>query len=316
MATVRWWTLAAPLAPVLAILAVGLAAGGWLQNILLVSTARGVAVLTLVVLWRAGLVSFGHALYFGLGAYSVAILREHAGVQEAALLILAGGAVAAAVGVAAGFLVRRYRGIFFAMLNLAFSMILYGAIIKSSALGSTDGFSVGSVTVLGVGGDPGLTRTWLFVLTGLVAMAAVVVVAALLNAPIGRCARAIQDNEVRVEYLGVSVEGVIHVYYALSALFTGIAGALLALSLGQVDPDSMVNWTVSGELVFVTILSGAGGIVTPFIASLLFEILRTYAFELAPHLWHLIIGATLVAVIAVLPGGLASLPLRWRRAHG
>lgn len=315
MAARRWMPFAAPLGPVLAILVVGLLAGGWLQNLLLVSTTRGMVVLTLVVLWRAGLVSFGHALYFGLGAYTAAILRAYAGVDEAMVLILAAGGVSAVTGIAIGLLVRRYRGIFFAMLNLAFSMILYGAIIKSSALGSTDGFSIAGVRVLGIGGDPAAARTALFVVTCVIAMAAVAAVAGLLNAPIGRFAQAIQDNEVRVEYLGVSVEGVIHHYYVLSALFTGIAGALLALSLGQVDPDSMVNWTVSGELVFVTILSGAGSIFAPFIASLLFELLRTYAFELAPYLWHLIIGVTLVTVIVFFPGGIASLARQRGRPH-
>jgi branched-chain amino acid transport system permease protein len=62
----------------------------------------------------------------------------------------------------------------------------------------------------------------------------------------------------------------------------GGAGALMAMSLGQVDPESMINWTVSGELVFVTILSGPGNVIAPFIGSLVFEVLRTYAFELAP----------------------------------
>ena len=71
----------------------------------------------------------------------------------------------------------------------------------------------------------------------------------------------------------------------------------MAMSLGQVDPDSMINWTVSGELVFVTILSGPGNVIAPFIGSLVFEVLRTYAFELAPQAWQLIMGATFLTII-------------------
>jgi branched-chain amino acid transport system permease protein len=93
----------------------------------------------------------------------------------------------------------------------------------------------------------------------------------------------------------------------MSAILAGGAGALMAMSLGQVDPDSMINWTVSGELVFITILSGPGNVIAPFIGSLVFEVLRTYAFELAPHLWQLIVGGTFLTIIFFLPGGIWSL---------
>ncbi len=81
----------------------------------------------------------------------------------------------------------------------------------------------------------------------------------------------------------------------------------MAMALGQVDPDSMVNWTVSGELVFITIMSGAGSVVAPFIGAIVFEFIRTYAFELAPQAWQLIVGGTLLAIIFFLPGGIWSL---------
>ena len=80
-----------------------------------------------------------------------------------------------------------------------------------------------------------------------------------------------------------------------------------AMVLGQVDPDSMVNWTASGELVFVTILSGPGSVIAPFIGSTLFELLRTYAFEFLPQAWQLIVGGTLLAIILFLPGGVWSI---------
>jgi branched-chain amino acid transport system permease protein len=81
----------------------------------------------------------------------------------------------------------------------------------------------------------------------------------------------------------------------------------MAMSLGQVDPDSMINWTVSGELVFITILSGPGSVLAPFIGSFVFEILRTYAFEWAPQAWQAIVGGTLLTIIFFLPGGIWSL---------
>ena len=82
---------------------------------------------------------------------------------------------------------------------------------------------------------------------------------------------------------------------------------MMAMALGQVDPDSMVNWTVSGELVFITVMAGPGSVIAPFIGGVVFEFLRTYAFELAPHAWQLIVGGTLLAIIFFLPMGLWSL---------
>ena len=107
--------------------------------------------------------------------------------------------------------------------------------------------------------------------------------------------------------MGFSVAHAIHLKYTISTILAGGAGALMAMSLGQVDPESMINWTVSGELVFVTILSGPGNVIAPFIGSLVFEVLRTYAFELAPQAWQLIMGATFLTIIFFLPGGIWSL---------
>ena len=92
----------------------------------------------------------------------------------------------------------------------------------------------------------------------------------------------------------------------MSACLAGGAGGLMAASLGQVDPDSMVNWNVSGELVFITIMSGWGNILAPFIGAIIFEFIRTYAFEWAPQAWAAIVGGTLLAIIFFFPGGIWS----------
>jgi ABC-type branched-subunit amino acid transport system permease subunit len=129
---------AAPLAP------------QWLVFLLALSLAKGLVVLGLILLMRTGLVSFGQGLYFGLGAYSAALLANRAAFADAALMIVAGTACAAALAAILGLLLARYREIFFAMLSLAFSMILYGALVKSSALGSTDGFNLHAKSFAGV----------------------------------------------------------------------------------------------------------------------------------------------------------------------
>lgn len=282
----------------------------WFMNQLMFGFSRALAVLGLLVLWRTGLVSFGHAFYFGLGAYTVALLDINLGISDAFLRLAGAVLVAGAVGFLVGFILRNYRDIFFAMLSLALSMVLYGIIVKTEALGSTDGFAVSIPTFLGYAPEG---KYPLFVLICVVAAISAVAVQAYLNSTLGRLTTAIRDNEVRVEYLGYSVAQAIHVKYVMSACLAGAAGSLTAMALGQVDPDSMVNWTASGELVFVTILSGPGSVIAPFIGSVIFELLRTYAFELVPHAWQLIVGGTLLTIIFFLPDGVWSVVERVRR---
>ncbi len=289
----------------------------WLLSQTVIAFSRALAVLGLLVLWRTGLVSFGHALYFGIGAYTVALFGKELGISEVLITLPAAMLVSAIVGFGLGFIVRKYREIFFAMLNLAFSMVLLGILVKTEALGSTDGFSVAQPTLFGIGTeDAGTKLATLFLGICFIGWLAAVLVHRYLGSVLGNLTTAIRDNEIRVEYLGYSVAEAIHGKYVMSAALTGLGGGFMAISLGQVDPESMVNWTVSGELVFVTILSGPGSVAAPFIGSVIFELLRTYAFEWMPHAWQLIVGATLLLIIFFLPGGLWSVIQKAMRREG
>ena len=142
------WALTAGLAA--AAFALAWAAPQWLVFVLTLALAKGVVVLGLLLLMRTGLVSFGQGLYFGLGAYGAALLGHWGKIADAALMLLAGTLAAAAIAAILGLLLARYRAIFFAMLSLAFSMILYGTLVKTSALGSTDGFNLHAKAFAGV----------------------------------------------------------------------------------------------------------------------------------------------------------------------
>jgi ABC-type branched-subunit amino acid transport system permease subunit len=281
---------------------------GWLLNQAIFAFARGLAVLGLVIMWRAGLVSLGGALYFGLGAYAVALLQRQAGISDAALLIACAAGISGIAGFVLGFLLKRYRGIFFAMMNLALSMIAYGAAVKNRTLGSTDGFGVTQPTFFGTQfAEPHQAKLALFVMLVVATSAAIWLAHAYFRSTLGWMATGIRDNEIRIEYLGYSAERAIHVKYTISAVLGGMGGGFLALGLGQVDPDSMLNWVASGELLFVMILAGPGNVAAPFLASFFFELLRTYALELAPRAWQFIVGATLVLLIFFAPNGLLTL---------
>ena len=120
-----------------------------------------------------------------------------------------------------------------------------------------------------------------------------------------------------MEYLGYSADHAIHVKYVISGLLAGFGGAIMAMTIGHVDPDSMVYWPISGDFVFITILSGTGNVAATFIGALAFELIRSYAFEYAPQIWQLLMGGALLIIIMFLPDGLWSLAseIRNRRSR-
>ena len=277
----------------------------WLVFLLSLALAKGLVVLGLLLLMRTGLVSFGQGLYFALGAYAAALLAHKGGLADAALMIVAGTLCAAAIAAVLGLLLARYREIFFAMLSLAFSMILYGLLVKSSALGSTDGFHVTVRQFAGFALPPGAERTAFFIAALVLSVLLGWLVHRYLNSHWGRVSSAIRDNELRVEYLGASVYRVVYVNYIIAAALAGLGGALAALAVGHVDPET-AYWTTSGEFVFIAILGGTGSVLAPFLSALVFEALRTVANQYAPNVWQLMLGLSMLAIIMFLPGGLWS----------
>jgi ABC-type branched-subunit amino acid transport system permease subunit len=237
------------------------------------------------------------------------------GVNDLFVLLICGMATAGFLAFFLGFLLRKYRAIFFALLNMAFSMILYGVLAKAEWLGSTDGFGVKQVSFIGMTPADDMYRPLLFVCAAFFAYISAVGAHWYLKSTLGMMTMAVRENEIRVEYLGYSAEKAIHVKYVLSGLLAGVGGVIMAVTVGHVDPDSMVYWPVSGDFVFITILAGTGNVGATFIGALVYELLRTYAFEFAPHLWQLILGGSLLLIIMFLPDGLWSIrsELRNRR---
>jgi len=279
----------------------------WASFLLIISFAKALVVLGLMILWRTGLVSFGQGLFYGMGAYTVGILPQYVLIEDAFLLVLISAFAAGLLAFILGFLLRRYREIFFAMLCMAFSMIFYGVLVKSESLGSTDGFNIVPTTYFGhTPADPDEARFLLYFLTAAVAYMSCLFVNRYLNSTMGRLTRAIRDNELRVEYLGFSAHFAVHFKFVLAGSFAGAGGALGAIAIGHIDPE-MVYWIQSGEFVFVTILAGVGNVLAPLIGSVVFEVLRTFAIEYAPNAWQFVVGGCLLGVIMFLPGGLWSL---------
>jgi len=296
-----------------AIIVAGLFLPPWLLFILTIGIARGLVALGLMLLLRAGLVSFGQALYYCIGAYTAGALGIRLGVSDLLLLMLAGAAVAALTAWVLGFLLARYRGIFFGLLSLALSMILYGLIVKNEALGSTDGLNVLRSTLFGVRPSEGWLRYVVVVTATAAAVIAALLVHRYLSTPLGRLAPAIKDNEIRVEYMGASARHAIHVKYVIAAALAGLGGALAATTVGHIDPE-MAYWTTSGEFIFITILAGTGNVIAPFLGAMIFGAIHTVAYDLSPNTWQMSLGAALLALIVFLPDGVWSLFTRRKAA--
>jgi branched-chain amino acid transport system permease protein len=292
-----------------AVLLAGFVLPQWTLIVITIAIAKGLVVLGLMLLLRAGLVSFGQGLFYCLGAYAAGAVSRMFGVTDAIVLLAAAGLSAALLAAILGFLLASYRGIFFGLLSLALSMILYGLLVKSQSLGSTDGFNLAPSTLLGFHLDE--AGRALLGVSCAAALIAALAVQRYLATPLGRLAGAIRDNEIRVEYMGASVRNAIHVKYVAAAALAGIGGALSAIAIGHIDPE-LAYWTTSGEFVFITILGGAGHVLAPFLGSLVFGIFYTVAFGASPYTWQMELGFALLLCISFLPLGLWSLFARRR----
>lgn len=284
----------------------------WLSFLLTLAFAKALVVLGVVVQMRAGLVSFGQALFYCIGGYGVGLAAQHLGVTDAFALLAFGTLAAVAVALACGWLLTRYREIFYAMLTLALSMILYGVLVKSSALGSTDGFNVAAPSFFGWVPEGEEKKRVLYLLTVFVSLLVALGFHRFHHSSLGRVTEAVRENEIRVEYLGLSPQSVLFFNYVAAAAVSALGGALIAMASGHIDPD-MAVWTTSGEFVFIAILGGTGHVVAPFIGAIVFSVIRTFAIQEAPNTWQMTLGVVLLALILFLPKGLWSLVARGKR---
>jgi len=278
----------------------------WLGFLTTVALAKGLVVLGLAMLMRTGLVSFGQGLYYCLGGYVVGIAGTQLGITDVIILLAITIISAIMISLLLGLLLCRYREIFFAMLTMAFSMILYGILVKSEVLGSTDGFNIEPASLMGWHPAIESLGTWVYMFTVVLTFLILQCIHRYFKSPLGFTGKAIRENEIRVEYLGISPKKVILLKYVIAAVLASVGGALTAMVAGHVDPE-MAFWTTSGEFVFIALLGGITHVAAPIVGAIIFEIIRTFAFDLAPYSWQMILGAALLLIIFFLPNGLWSL---------
>jgi branched-chain amino acid transport system permease protein len=275
----------------------------WIRYIGEISLAEALASVGVMILLRAGLLSFGQSLFYFLGGYCVALLAKYAGVTDAVAAVLLSAVCGGAGAVLVGFFIARYRGIFFSMLTLALAMVVYGIAMKLRVFGGSDGLNIGRMSFLGYHPSGSAFQTASFLFSVWTCTAFGVAAHIVQRSRLGKIIEAIDENEIRLEYLGRSVRSAIHVAYVMASILAAAGGALAGMTTRHVDPQ-FAYWTTAGDFIFIVLLSGHASVLSPFLGSFALQILRTFSAALFPDQWQLVLGAIMLLIVLFLPNGL------------
>jgi branched-chain amino acid transport system permease protein len=270
-----------------------------------------------LLLGYTGLLSFGHSAYFGTGAYTVAFIVRDLGTQSMELCIIGGLVGTVLVSALFGFVCVRHTRIFFGILTLALSQVLWSLAFKFFwVTGGTDGIRVAYAKLTLLGGlvdftGPGSFQRFVFAyyyyVLGLFALATVIMWV-IVHSPFGKALQAIRDNETRASFVGISVRRTRWIAFVISGAFTGLAGTLWVPLNGLTTPD-VLYWPFSGEIVFMSVLGGFRTFAGPIVGAVAFNYLKTTAVASTEY-WQLLLGVVLVALVLVLPSGIVGTAAR------
>lgn len=263
------------------------------------------------------LVSFGHAAFFGTGAYTVALLTSTnaerlLGAPDVAAfvpLLLAATGVALVMAAIIGFLSLRYTGLYFSLLTLAFGQLLYAIVNGNNALlGGSDGLGIrpgptGQVTMLGanLGDNYGLI---MYYVSAILLVAGLYVMYRIVNSPFGKALDAIGQDRTRAEFIGLPVKRYIWVAFVISGVYTGIAGAMFAMTQQYINPMQTLYFLRSGDILFMAILGGFQTLVGPVIGGVVLEFLLFIGEDIAGNLDSLVAGIALLVLVYGFPRGI------------
>ncbi|HEV8679349.1 MAG TPA: branched-chain amino acid ABC transporter permease [Stellaceae bacterium] len=262
-----------------------------------------------LLLGYTGLLSFGHSAYFGVGAYTVALAVAHLGPHSMEFYLAVGIPVVALTSALFGYICVRHTQIFFGILTLAISQVIYSLALKLYwVTGGSDGLRVPRPTLLlgllSFSGPHGFESFVFFYYYYVLAIFAICVLLmwVIVHSPFGKALQAIRDNEVRARFLGLRIRRFRWIAFLVSGTFTGVAGILWVPLNGLTTPE-VLYWTFSGEIVFTALLGGFRNFTGPIVGGLVFTYLKTYAVAITEY-WQLLLGVVLVTMVLVLPTGI------------
>jgi len=263
------------------------------------------------IMGPAGMVSFGHAAYFGLGAYAAGLLVKRAGLPMEAALVLAPLA-AGAFAVVYGWFCVRLSGVYLAMLTLAFAQISWSIVFQ------WDSFTGGSNGLFGIWPSAWLAgKTTYYYLALVLCGAGIALLWRVLFSPFGYTLRAGRDSPLRAEAIGIDVRGFQWAAFVLAGVAAGLAGAVYAFSKGSISP-SAISIAQSTDGLVMVLLGGVETLTGPVVGAAIFTWLRD---EVArrTEFWRAVMGAVILLIVLLFPqglvGGLKALTMRWREAH-
>jgi branched-chain amino acid transport system permease protein len=276
-----------------------------------------------LVLGYGGMVSFGHAAFFGAGAFVVGILAVE-GVRSAWIAWPAAIAVAALAALVIGAMSLRTRGVYFIMITLAFAQMIYYIFVSLKSYGGDDGLSLPGRST--IGGELTLANdfAWYYLVLALLAIV-LYAMHRLVHSRFGRVIDAIRENEARAEAIGFPVYKYKLLCFVIAGAIGGLAGALIANQSNYVSP-SLLHWIQSGTLMIMVILGGVGtlwgGVIGAAVLLGLEHLIADYRIDwlaaLAPNYQDhagLAVGAVLLAIVMLAPEGLAGLRWKTSRKH-
>lgn len=256
-----------------------------------------------LILGYAGIVSLGHAAFFGLGAYACGIASKH-GWGEPLSGLLIGGGVAGIVGFAASFIVSRFRGLALIMITLGLDQILAEAANTMGWLtGGADGLQgVKTWPIFGVFRFDlyGVTAYWYILI---VTFTLFLLVRRMVNSPLGLSLRGIRENATRMLAIGAPNHARVRAAFTIAAFIAGVAGALLTETTETVSLETL-SFQRSADVLVMLILGGVGQLYGGIVGSMIYMIARDRFSDINPQYWYFWIGLLLIAVVVFLPNGI------------
>jgi branched-chain amino acid transport system permease protein len=261
-----------------------------------------------LLLGYTGLLSFGHSAFFGVAAYAVGLMIKYWHVTSMEVWLAGGLGASLAVAILFGFLCVRYTRIFFSILTLALSQVLWGLAFKYFWItGGTDGLRVPTPSLVGglVSASKDkiafLSHTYYYYVL-VVFFICVAAMRLVVESPFGKALQAIRDNETRAEFVGIPVKEYRLIAFIVSGMFTGAAGVLWAPLNGLTTPE-VLYWPFSGEIVFMAVLGGFKSFAGPILGAVAFNYLKSYAIGFTTY-WQALLGVTLIVLVLAIPSGL------------